>query len=59
MPIGAKVYHKDLRLNLIVCQIDKNGRAICINTQLIYNNIYQTITVDPSKLVLGWQSIYD
>lgn len=58
MPIGTKVYHKILKMNLIVCQVNSKHKIICINPQISDEKSYQVLTVDESHLVLGWKEMY-
>lgn len=58
MTIGSQVYHIDLHLNLIVCQVDYKGKIICINPQIINDGVYQTLTVSKSRLIKGWRDLY-
>jgi hypothetical protein len=59
MPIGTRVYHSVLKMNLIVCQVNAKGRIICINPQIYSDDKYQVLTVDASYLTKGWKVLYD
>ena len=59
MSTGTQVYHKVLRMNLIIGQIDAKGRAVCINPKVYDNNQFQVLTADLNDLVKGWQTTYN
>lgn len=59
MPAGTKVYHTELKMNLIVCQVVSMRKYICINPQLSDDTSYQVLTVDGTHLVKGWRVLYD
>lgn len=65
MRVGMKVHHINLRLNLIVCQVNTNGDIICVNPKnfeydtALKVDVFQTLTVNPNNLQKGWKTIYD
>lgn len=58
MPIGTKVYHTQLKMNLIVCQVNSKRKIICINPQISDDIEYQALTVDAAYLEKGWRDMY-
>lgn len=59
MPTGTMVYHNELHMNLIVCQVDTNGKIICVNPNIFNNNMFQVIVADESILTKGWRTSYN
>lgn len=57
MPIGAQVYHENLRLNLIVCQINSGNIVTCIDPNIHTNGVFRTLNVKFNTLKLGWRHI--
>lgn len=55
MPIGAQVYHKLLKLNLIVCQISTGNMITCINPEIHTDGVFQTLVAKSNQLELGWK----